>query len=155
VKKITIVVLALAALGLGIWVNVGLKEDFTTLDGQKRSWASLQEQWVVVNYFAEWCAPCLKEIPELNHFYLQQHPDIQLYAVSFDPLSDADLKAVQDKYDMKFPLINQLYSMPWQQKPQSLPTTYIIGPDGKVKRQLKGEQSSEKLLQTIDILKGL
>lgn len=148
------VVLAGLALGLGVWVNLSLKVDFTTLDGEKHKWSSLQGKWLVVNYFAEWCVPCLKEIPELNHFYQQHSPEIALFAVSFDPLDDEALTSLQEKYQMQFPLINRLEVMPWQQKPVSLPTTYIIGPDGEVKRQLKGEQSADKLLALIKKLQG-
>jgi hypothetical protein len=45
--------------------------------------------------------------------------------------------------------------MPWVRPPNSLPTTYILDADGKVLKQLKGEQSAQKLMQTINLLKTL
>jgi thiol-disulfide isomerase/thioredoxin len=154
-KKIVIILAASLALLLGLWTQQALKVDFTSLDGQGHDWSNSQGKWKVVNYFAEWCAPCLREMPELNQFYQLHNDDIDIFAVSFDPLSNEQLSALQQKYDIQFPVIERLNTLPWQQPPNSLPTTYILDADGKVQKQLKGEQSAEKLIQTINALKGL
>ena len=143
------------ALAVGLWTQHYLKVDFTTLDGQEYRWSNSQDSWKVVNYFAEWCAPCLREMPELNHFYQQHNHDISIFAVSFDPLNKEQLIDLQQKYDIQFPIISKLDILPWGQPPNSLPTTYIIDAAGKVRKQLKGEQSAEKLIQTINALKAL
>lgn len=154
-KFLSILIAAVLALSLGIWTNKFLRADFTTLDQQDYKWADQEDKWTVVNYFAEWCAPCLRELPELNHFHQQYADEVSIYAVSFDPLSQEQLLGLKLKYDIQFPFIQSMKNMPWQSPPSSLPTTYIIGPDGKLKTQLKGEQSADKLKQTIDTLKGL
>tara|TARA_R110002167_G_scaffold21275_1_gene77508 strand:- start:433 stop:900 length:468 start_codon:yes stop_codon:yes gene_type:complete len=154
-KKIVIFLAASLALLLGLWTQQALKVDFATLDGQGNSWSNSQGKWKVVNYFAEWCAPCLREIPELNQFYQLHNDEIDIFAVSFDPLSNEQLSALQQKYDIQFPIIGRLNTLPWERPPNSLPTTYILDADGKVQKQLKGEQSAEKLIQTINTLKGL
>ena len=41
--------------------------------------------WIVVNYWADWCAPCIKEIPELNDF-AKENTDILVYTFNFDYL---------------------------------------------------------------------
>ena len=150
-----IIFTALLALSVGLWSQQTLKVDFISLDGQKHRWNNSQGKWKVVNYFAEWCAPCLREMPELNHFYQQYHDDIDVFAVSFDPLNKDQLIVVQQKYDIQFPIITRLNTLPWNQLPSSLPTTYIIDADGKVQKQLRGEQSAQKLIQTINLLKAL
>ena len=146
---------ALLALFVGVWSQQQLKVDFTTLDGQGHRWSHSQGKWKVVNYFAEWCAPCLREMPELNHFYQLHKHDIDIFAVSFDPLSNEKLLVLQQKYDIQFPVIDSLNTLPWHRPPNSLPTTYILDAEGNVQKQLKGEQSAQKLLQTINVLKGL
>jgi thiol-disulfide isomerase/thioredoxin len=143
------------ALLLGLWTKQNLRVDFTSLDGQEHRWSHSQGNWTVVNYFAEWCAPCLREIPELNHFYQQHNDDVNMFAISFDPLNNEQLLALQQKYNIQFPIIDKLNSMPWNRPPNALPTTYILDADGKVQTQLKGEQSAEKLIHTINVLKGL
>ena len=146
---------AFLALLVGLWTQQILKVDFTSLDGQKHRWSHSQGNWTVVNYFAEWCAPCLREIPELNHFYQQHNDDVNMFAISFDPLNNEQLLGLQQKYNIQIPIINRLNSMPWSLPPNTLPTTYILDADGKVQKQLKGEQSAEKLIHTINVLKGL
>ncbi|MDU0354964.1 TlpA disulfide reductase family protein [Paraglaciecola aquimarina] len=94
-KKSMFILIAVLALLFGIWANIATKSDFTTLDSQKNSWSSLQGKWVVINYFAEWCVPCLREIPELNKFHQQHNPNILLYGVSFDKVTRAQLKCVK------------------------------------------------------------
>lgn len=153
-KKIVIVLAAALALLFGLWTQQALKVDFTSLDGQQHQWSNSQGKWKVVNYFAEWCAPCLREMPELNHFYQLHKDDIDIFAVSFDPLSNEKLMALQQKYDIQFPVIDKLNALPWDRPPNSLPTTYILDAEGKVQKQLKGEQSAQKLIQTIQVLKG-
>lgn len=154
-KKIVILLAALLALLVGVLTQQNLKVDFTTLDGEGQRWRHSQGNWRVVNYFAEWCAPCLREMPELNRFYQQHNHEIDIFAVSFDPLSKEQLVTLQQKYDIQFPIINKINTLPWGRPPNSLPTTYILDASGKVLKQLKGEQSAEKLIQTINLLKTL
>ncbi len=120
--------------------------DFQTDTQGSMRWDELRGNYVVVNYFAEWCAPCLRELPELNAFHEQAGDKVRLFGVSFDGLDNQALAALRDKYDIRFPLIqNQpLPNLPFA-TPQMLPATYIITPDGEVKGPLLGEQTIESL----------
>jgi thiol-disulfide isomerase/thioredoxin len=143
------------SLVLGVVLHLQLRTDFTTLDGTEHRWAKHEGKWVVVNYFAEWCAPCLREIPELNHFYQNNKQDLAMYAVSFDPLDVEQLSAIQAKYDIQFPIIRRFNTDAPMTMPKNLPATYLIRPDGTLAKQLLGEQTGESLLAAIDILQSL
>lgn len=150
-----IILFGFLALLVGLWTQQNLKVDFTSIDGQSHRWSNSQGNWTVVNYFAEWCAPCLREMPELNHFYQKYNDEVNIFAISFDPLNNEQLVGLKQKYNIQFPIIDSLNTMPWNQPPNTLPTTYILDADGIVQTQLKGEQSAEKLMDTINILKAL
>lgn len=152
-KKILSVVLIVTALLSGVAANILLKSDFVTVDGQSKRWREFKGQWVVVNYFAQWCAPCLREIPELNRFYLD-NKEIAVFAVSFDPLEIAELRSLAERYHIRFPIVAEIDSAPWQQKPTTLPHTLIIDPTGQVVKELKGEQTADGLRQLIKQLQG-
>ena len=155
-KKLLTAALAITALFAGVWIASLLRVDFKTLDGQGYRWSSLQGDWVVVNYFAEWCAPCLKEVPELNAFNQQiATQNIRLFAVSWDDLSHKELTTIKQRYDMQFDLLalEPEPKMPFS-KPSQLPVSYILSPQGQLVKTLKGEQTSETLLRHIAQLKN-
>lgn len=157
VKKALFILVAIGALAAGLGLQRIQKRDFETLDGQAYRWQDLEGQWVFINYFAEWCAPCLKEVPELNAFsaYVEAQPGVALFAASFDTLSPEELAAVQQKYQMAFPLIvTDSPRMP-NEKPRQLPATFIITPEGKVLKQLLGEQTFESLKAMSEQLQSL
>ena len=126
--------------------------DFTTSENEALQWQQFQGRYVVVNYFAEWCAPCLKELPELNRFYLQHQDQVSLFGVSYDNLDNAALAELIAKYQIAFPLIRMQPApqLPFA-KPEALPATYIITPQGEIKGPLMGEQSVESLRQATQL----
>jgi thiol-disulfide isomerase/thioredoxin len=145
--------IALFALTTGLLVNTTMKKDFVTLDGEAHQWQDFEGSWVIVNYFARWCAPCLREIPELNRFYFE-NKSVPIFAISFDPLSQEQLSELRDTYDIAFPILYSIESLPWTKAPNTLPHTIIIDPKGRVVKQLKGEQSAESLSQILVELQG-
>ena len=98
---------AFTSLFIGGIVYQHQQADFISIQGHNFKWSTMQEQTVVVNYFAEWCAPCLKEVPELNAFekWTTSQPNVEFIAVSYDPLSAQKLTEIIARYDMQFPVI--------------------------------------------------
>lgn len=143
---------AVLSLAAGVFWQLSQQEDFYTIDGQPHQWRSYHGQWVVINYFAEWCAPCLKEVPELNAF--QHNYSEPLFAISFDNEDDLKMQEMASKYGMEFAIISaeKAPKMPVA-KPRALPTTYILNPKGEVAETLMGEITHEKLYRTIAELK--
>lgn len=122
----------------------------TDADNEFR-WGNLGEKTVVVNYFAEWCAPCLRELPELNEFNQHKAKDVELVGVSFDPMSNAELAELKQRHGIEFQLalMKPAPKFPFQ-RPQMLPATYVIKPDGSVKGPLMGEQDLESLENAVN-----
>ena len=136
---------------VGVVVFSTTQFDFKTLDDKKWTLRTLEGQWLIVNHFAEWCAPCLQEIPELNTLdNLIKDKNIQLFAVSYDDMPTQSLKAIQQKYDIQFKLIEQKYAagLPGI-KPKQLPATYLISPSGEHVDTVLGKQTASSLMKAV------
>ena len=109
---------------------------------------------VLVDYWAEWCAPCRKEIPELNELQdqaVEQGIKFRVFGVNYDGLQGADLDAVMERMVIDFPV---LLDDPRQRfgiaRAEVLPMTVIIDPNGKVKTILSGPQTAQSLLASVE-----
>ena len=85
------------------WLGVGLLlsllfacapgPSITLLNEDPRPLDTYRGQWLYVNYWAEWCAPCLEEIPELNAFHRADN-GAEVLGINFDQV-DSTLMAEQ------------------------------------------------------------
>lgn len=111
-------------------------------------------QWLVVNYWAQWCTPCIKEIPELNAL-ARTYQQVVVLGVNFDGATGETLQAQMDKFGIDFPVILQDPSgLLGLDKPSVLPTTLILNPDGKLVHNLAGPQTLESLALATGQLTG-
>lgn len=92
-------------------------------------------KWVVVNYWATSCPPCIKEIPQLMAFH-EKHKDRDavVLGVNFEDISLPWLKDFMDSMSMSYPVLR---SDPSQQVTPfgvviGLPTTFIVSPAGEL-----------------------
>ncbi len=147
-----LVVLSVAAGGLVYQVT---RSDFSTLNGQNYRWESLQGQWVVINYFAPWCAPCLREMPELHHFDETAPENTKVFAINFDVMTKDALANMVAEYDIALDVIivDEATLLPME-KPTYLPATFIVDPDGKVVDTIMGEVSSQLLFARLEQLQS-
>lgn len=150
-KVLLYIVVGIVSLVIGVSYQIHNRYDFTTLDGSTHKLNDLKGQWVVINYFAEWCAPCLREIPELNEFHelTKESENAVLFGISYDAMQDHELALLSEKYAISFPLINNIKTKLPFAAPNYLPATYLIRPDGTLAGQLLGEQNIDSLRQAI------
>ena len=137
--------------GLVIFLSACAKVDFVDADGNGYSLSSLQGKYVFVNYWATWCAPCIKEIPELNKLNKEHADDLIILGVDFDQVEGEELKKEIAKMNITFPVFAIAPSKLLGVKiPQVLPTTYVFDREGKLKATLVGPQTEASLLARMD-----
>ncbi len=107
--------------------------------------ANYQGRWLVVNYWAEWCKPCIKEIPELNALD-KKYPQVAVVGVNFDGETGDTLSAQISQLGIDFPVVEEEPSAALGvDLPAVLPATFIFDPDGKLVHSLVGPQTLESL----------
>ena len=113
--------------------------------GKIRVANKLNGNWIVINYWADWCAPCIKEIPELNEF-AKENNDLLVFTFNFDQLDEDDLKPVAKKFNIEVPSIVTHPRDIWGiQTPPAVPATFFINPDGDLALSLFRPQTKDDL----------
>ncbi|MBL6902580.1 MAG: TlpA family protein disulfide reductase [SAR86 cluster bacterium] len=116
---------------------------------------NLKGQWVMINYWADWCPPCLKEMPELVSF-ASANKDVQVFAFNFDQLDGEDLDYEINKFGVDIPSILTHPRDIWGiESPATLPATYFINPDGEIVQSLFRPQTQESLEDILGSLKEI
>jgi len=115
----------------------------------------LQGKWLVINYWAIWCAPCRREIPELNQLARQLADEAEVFAVNFDGKQGEILAREASELGIAFTVLAKdpapRFNLP---RSSALPVTYLVAPDGKLKKTLLGEQTAAGIRKQLDSLKA-
>ena len=122
-------------------------------NGSDTNLTKLNGNWIVVNYWADWCAPCIKEIPELNKF-AKENKDLFVYTFNFDYLEIEDLEPLAKKFKITVPsLVTHPREIWGIQTPPAVPATFFINPNGELVLSLFRPQTKDKLNEIIIDLK--
>jgi thiol-disulfide isomerase/thioredoxin len=124
--------------------------DFLDTKGNGHRYEDMEGKWRLVNYWATWCGPCIKEIPELNTLSLDHGDTVLVFGVNFDSPEVEEQQAQVERMKIEFPVYTH---DPAKElgvtKPDVLPTTFIFSPDGKLAATLVGPQTEESLLSVM------
>ena len=106
--------------------------DLADTSGKRHRLADYRGRWVVVNFWATWCVPCIQEIPEIAEF-ARTYPRVAVIGVAMDADNPGKVKQFAQKTGHEFPLVLADASVEKQLgEPKALPTTRIYDPTGKV-----------------------
>lgn len=116
-------------------------------DGTHADWSHWEGRPIVLNYWAEWCAPCRHEIPELNALHRERaETGTVILGVNYDGIIGEDLAALTERMGIEFPVLVEDPMHRWDYPlPEVLPTTVIVGRDGEVREILVGPQTRDSI----------
>ncbi|MFD4840154.1 TlpA family protein disulfide reductase [Achromobacter sp. NPDC058515] len=126
------------------------------LNGASHSLAGWKGQPMVVNFWATWCAPCVKEMPELDALQ-KKYPHIRFVGIGVD--SAANMQKFVEKVQVSYPLwvigagaIDTLRKL--GNPSGGLPFTIVFNADGGINRKILGEIQPDDLDKTLSGLKA-
>ncbi len=122
------------------------------LQGRSQALGSWKQPVLVVNFWAPWCAPCRREVPDLIALQQEYGDRIQVLGLALDSVEN--IESFVDEYQMNYPsfLASQnisMYSAVFENKSGTLPFTAIIGRDRKIKFTHSGIISLKILRQQV------
>lgn len=153
-----------AAAGLGLAVQlrpsatsvIPWDARFETPEGGVFTLKSLQGRWLLLNFWATWCPPCVEEMPELDAFFRQKSANgWRVAGLAIDQPSA--VRNFLKRTPVSFPiglaglggteLVNALGN-----PSGGLPFSVVVGPDGQIAKRKMGKTSLAELNEWATLL---
>ena len=120
--------------------------EFKDLQGNAQRLSDYRGKWVLVNFWATWCPPCLEEVPDLVELHeAHKAKDLVVIGVALDS-TEKSVKAFVAKRNVTYPIVLGDYDMAEQVgQVEVLPTSYLYNPQGELVSYQEGLLSRESV----------
>lgn len=120
--------------------------EFRDLQGQPQRLADHRGKWVLVNFWATWCPPCLEEVPDLVALHeAHRQTDLVVIGVALDS-TEKSVREFVAKRKVSYPVVLGNYDLAEQVgEVEVLPTSYLYNPQGELVSYQAGGLSRESV----------
>lgn len=146
-----IVWLVLALLPVVIQADDSADYELRDMDGKSHRVSDYRGKWLIINFWATWCSPCIQEMPELERFYQQNISSAQVWGVTFEDTDKAKIRQFIEQLGITYPVLG------YGQDPLTgfgtvtvLPTTFVIDKKGLFFHRFEGPISAQDITAVID-----
>ncbi|MDB3945151.1 TlpA family protein disulfide reductase [Gammaproteobacteria bacterium] len=125
------------------------------LQGQLQDIAQYRGKWLVVNFWATWCGPCVAEIPELNAFEARRKQQANVIGIAFEKTPVDQIRRFVQQFNITYPilLIGEQPLVPLEPL-KGLPSTFLLSPRGEYLHAHVGPVTVGQLEELLDQFAG-
>jgi cytochrome c biogenesis protein CcmG/thiol:disulfide interchange protein DsbE len=151
VIRIVLISLIVGMLPVSVNANEAFDYQLRDLDGQLHRVSDHRGKWLIINFWATWCPPCIREMPELERFFQENKATAHLWGVTFE---DSDRVKIQDfvkRLGVTYPILGHGQDpLTGYGNVNVLPTTFIIDPSGLFYHRFEGPISARDIVDIIE-----
>lgn len=154
---LALVLLGAAAMAWAVPAGRPLQLDIRTLGGGRFDLAAQRGKWVILNQWATWCPPCLREMPALSAYVKAHAAHVAALGLAYDGLTVGEFAAFMRRHPVGYPvaLVDLEHPPAALPEPERLPSTYLVAPDGRVVKHFEGPVDAARLDAAIAATRGL
>jgi thiol-disulfide isomerase/thioredoxin len=133
--------------------------DFTLkdLNGHPVKLSSWRGHPVVIDFWATWCGPCRRQIPELKKLYSRYHASrgLMVLGVALDTVQGDGVLAIRPfvkEFSINYPILLGEERVVDGLGVEAIPTTLFVGSDGRIVGRMLGAGAPGELAEGVDTL---
>lgn len=133
-----------------VFANETIDYELRDLAGNLHRVSDYRGKWLVINFWATWCPPCIKEMPELERFFQENKDRAHMWGVTFEDNGLEKIREFVKRLGVTYPILG------YAQDPLTgygsvtvLPTTFIIDPKGLFFHRFEGPITAQDISNVI------
>ncbi|HIL21610.1 MAG TPA: TlpA family protein disulfide reductase [Candidatus Thioglobus sp.] len=136
-----------------IEVPAELTFELVDMNGNVHTQNSARGKYLIINFWATWCPPCLKEIPAFVEFYNNHSDTVEILGLNYEGMDFESVNDFKERFSVNYPII--LYAGNNEAEYSKfgdlvgMPTTLVYKPNGELLHTFIGEIGIEELAQFI------